>query len=109
MILKHIHGGNCTLSGVTTSQWNGRVCFFFELLLFRFMGNGGGAGGRGTMTAAGLDSWLRDCWIEVGDVEAAWAGGGWGVVGRTGVGTVSEPSGPTSGADVFLLGLGAGL
>lgn len=67
-----------TLSGVTTSQWNGLVCFFFDLLL-HFMGNsggGGGAGGGGTLTASGLDSWLRDRWIEVEDVEAAWVGEG---------------------------------
>lgn len=91
------------------------MCFFFKLL-FNLRGNGGGAGGRGTMTAAGPDSLLRDPWIELENVEAAWVGEGWGgvgagwgevgegwgEVGRTGVGAVSE-------SDIFLLGLGTGV
>lgn len=68
-------GSEFTLSGATTSQWKGLVCFFLELV-FHFMGNGGGGGGGGTLTAAGLDSWLRDGWTEVGGVERV--GEGWG-------------------------------
>lgn len=93
------------MSGAMASQWKGLVCLFLEMP--HFMGNGGGGGGTGTLAAAGLDPWLGDWWVEVEGVDAWWVGEAWEEVGE-GWGAAGESSGPTSGADSFLLDLGTG-
>lgn len=114
-----------TLSGPTTSQWNGLVCFLLEPPHLR--GNGGGAGGAGggggTLAAAGPDPGRGERgegWAEAGEGRGEMGEGrgemegrgvvvgGWGAGGWTGAGMVSGSSGPTSGADILLLGLGTG-
>lgn len=89
-------------------------------------GLGGLGGGGGTLAAAGPDpgrgergeGWAeagegRGEMGEMGEGRGEMEGrgvvvGGWGAGGWTGAGMVSGSSGPTSGADILLLGLGTG-